>query len=519
MIIKKGMTILAATMLLGSIAAGCSSSSSTPSATPGGATASNTTAAPTTLKVLAIIFGQLPNSENNAAKADIEKRGNVKLDIDFVPSDAYSDKLSVALTSGAKYDLVLFTDPFDKYQSFVKSGAFQDLSSFIKGKKNLEFIPEQTWKNMESGGKRFGIPRPRGLYGGGEANVIMRKDWLDKYNLPVPQTLDELTNALKVFKEKDPAGSGKTIPMVVNNQPDAYTQIPPFGMINPIAFAFGIPNSFKVDGTKAIASFQDPQYKSYLDWLRTAYADKLIDKDAPVQKATPAQDKFYAGVAGAYVGQVQHIDPAGINVNKLVKTDPGAKIVAIPSITGPNGKKGAAVVSGYYGIWVVPQGVAKDKVSKIVDFLDFTASEENDVFFQTGVVGVHSSGLKNGITERTPEQTKAFASDRIDLFVMENRYDPYYYAKTIIDPDVLKASRATLEAISKIGIANPFLPYVSTTAGKNPDHSKPLAAAATKYVLGEGDYSLVQKEIDAWAAGTGGAILKEYMEQYTKDHP
>ncbi|QGQ98434.1 extracellular solute-binding protein [Paenibacillus psychroresistens] len=521
MLKKKTLGLLLTATLIATLATGCSSSGSKTEETKAPvASSGTTTAAPTTLKVLAIIFGQLPNADNNLAKADIEKRGNIKLDIDFVPADAYSDKLSISLTSGANYDLVLFTDPFNKYQSFIKSGAFQDLTPYIKGKKNLEFIPEQTWKNTESNGLRFGIPRPRGLYGGGEANIILRKDWLDQYNLQVPKTLDEFTNVLKVFKEKDPAGGGKTIPYIVTNTIDAYTQIPPFGMANPIAFSFGLPNAYKIEGGKASAVFQQPEYKSYLEWLRQAYKDKLIDKDAPVQKSSQGQDKFFAGVAGSYVGQVQHMNPSDSSTyGKLLKTDPNAKLVAIPELSGPKGAKGAAVITGYYGLWVVPQSVAKDKVQKIVDFLDFSASEENDAFYQTGVVGVHSSGLKNGIAEKTPEQEKAYANDRIDVFVMENRYDPYYYTKSTTNPDVVKTSKSILDAISKIGIANPFLPYISETAGKNPDILKPLTAAATKYVMGEGEYDSVQKEIDVWAAGTGETILKEYLDQYSKDHP
>ena len=44
----------------------------------------------------------------------------------------------------------------------------------------------------------------------------MRKDWLDRYNLAEPTTVDDLANVLSVLKSEDPTGNGETIPFLAD---------------------------------------------------------------------------------------------------------------------------------------------------------------------------------------------------------------------------------------------------------------------------------------------------------------
>jgi putative aldouronate transport system substrate-binding protein len=264
---------------------------------------------PTTLKVMTILYGNPPAETNNEAKADIEKRGNVKLDIEFVPADAYADKLSVAVASDTGYDLMLFEGRSDKYVNLARQGAFHDLTPYLKGKDNLNYMPEAIWKNSMVQGKAYGVPRPRGLYGGGEASFLLRKDWLDKLNLKVPTTLDEMTQVLRAFRDNDPAGGGKTIPMVAFARDEHV-----FGATSAIFYPFGVPNYYTIENGTPKYLIQTEGYKRYLEWLRMAYAEKLIDKDAPILKQQQAREKFYAGIAGAFVFHVGGLNDANYDL-------------------------------------------------------------------------------------------------------------------------------------------------------------------------------------------------------------
>ncbi|RTE11657.1 extracellular solute-binding protein [Paenibacillus whitsoniae] len=514
---KTLVPVLAATVLLTTVLAGCSSGSSNTGSTPGAGQASQApAAAPTTIKAMTILFGNPPSTDNNKAKEDLEKRGNVKLDVTFVPSEAYKDKLSVAVSAGDSYDLLLMEGgKDDKYTNLVKMGAFHDLTPYIEKTKNLKQIDSVIWNTTKVQGKIYGVPRPRGLYGGGDGNLIIRKDWLDKYNLAMPKTLDDLTKVLQVFKEKDPAGGGKTIPLSVFAV-DGIGSPGPFAGTNPMQYAFGVPNTWKLDNGKPVRDFQTPEYKTYLDWMKDIWSKGLIDKDAPVLKnQQQSRSKFLAGVAGVFAGNAS--DLVETNVTKLKQVDPNAEIAAVDLLEGPGGKKGVPITGGYYGLWVIPSSVPKEKVQKIVDFLDFSASEENAVFGKAGIIGVHSSEMKDGVAVQTEDQKKLYDLEKPSTFVLQNKFDPYVYA-TSKDQAILKVQKALLDVISKAGVENPFLSYNSQVASKNPDSYKKMSAIMTKYVLGESKWDDVQKEIDAWTSGLGAQITKELQDQYNEDH-
>jgi len=494
-------------LALGSII-GCSSGAGTKNAAKPAAGSNE----PTTIKALAVLSaGEPPVLENSQALKEIETKANVKLNLEFVPSDVYADKVNIAIASGSQYDLILLTDGKDeKYTKLVKQGAFNNLTAIVKDMKNLQAIPQYTWDNTTVKNEIFGIPRPRGTHGGGNANVVLRKDWLDKYNLQVPKTPDELMNVLKVFKEKDPAGGGKTVPMSAG----PFTT-PWFGSLNPVGFAYGLPYTYKIEGDKPVAYFQTPEYKAYLDWIRAAYGAGLIDKDAPVLKTGQVKDKFKSGVVGAMVDNVSMMSENTLTVMR--KTDPKAELVSVPFMEGPGGKKGVQMIEGYYGIWVVPTNVPKEKVAKIVQFLDWTASEKGTEIAKAGVQGVHYTKYdkETGAVERTDDQKKLFDKEKPQLLVLQNAYDKYIYADSQV-ADIKKAQKAVLDAFDPVGVPNPFISFVSETASKNPDHQKKLTAAAVNYVMGSGTWESVQAEVDAWAQGPGAQIMKEYMDQYNE---
>lgn len=475
-------------------------------------TAGAKTAEPTTIKALAILSGgEPPVLENNQALKEIEKRANVKLNVEFVPGDVYLDKVNIAIAAGNQYDMILLTDGKDsKYEKLVSQGAFHDLTDIIKGMKNLQQIPQYTWDMTSVKGKLYGVPRPRSEFGGGNANLFMRKDWLDKYNLQVPKTLDEFTNALKVFKEKDPAGGGKTIPLIAG----PYTS-PYMSSMNPIAYALGLPNIYKIEGDKPVTYFQTPEYKSFLDWVKMAQSSGLIDKDAPVIKGGQSRDKFLAGVGGAFVNNVGIMNENVVATIK--KADPKAELVGIPYLEGPGGKKGAQMIEGYFGIWVVPSNVSKDKAKKIVEFLDWSASDDATTILKAGIQGIHYNTFNKelGLPERTDEQKKLFDKEKPNLLILENQYSKHYYVDSQL-VDVQKAQKAVLDGFEKVGVPNPLLKYLSDTAGKNPDHQKKVTEAAVNYVLNNGDWNAVQAEVDAWSKGMGATILKELMDQYNE---
>jgi putative aldouronate transport system substrate-binding protein len=117
-----------------------------------------------------------------------------------------------------------------------------------------------------------------GEYVGSGTNICttIRQDWLDMYNLEIPTTLDEFTNALKTFNENDPSGSGAGIAgmNVYSYNPcswgDAIAQW--FGLVRGVV-------SFNWDEDLAVSPWHQDTVSDYLTYVNSLYNQGLYDPE------------------------------------------------------------------------------------------------------------------------------------------------------------------------------------------------------------------------------------------------
>lgn len=120
--------------------------------------------------------------------------------------------------------------------------------------------------------------------------LVVRKDWLEKYGLEAPVTLDEYTDVLRVFKE-----NGVEVPLALPKFTD--TQ---FNNTSPIATAFGVCyNDFVLDADgKVLYSRTMDEYKDFLTFMNGWAQEGLIDRDLVSRTGTDANTLFFNGRAG-----------------------------------------------------------------------------------------------------------------------------------------------------------------------------------------------------------------------------
>jgi putative aldouronate transport system substrate-binding protein len=139
-----------------------------------------------------------------------------------------------------------------------------------------------------------------------QGNDYINKTWLDKLGLAVPKTVDELTNALIAFRDKDPNGNGQKdeIPFIAGGTyaiTDETTGLLPhfamFGVPIHINQRYGGYAAITRDGKVQFATAY-PGFRDAVEWLAMCYREKLLDMESLTQDSNAWGAKMNTGNVG-----------------------------------------------------------------------------------------------------------------------------------------------------------------------------------------------------------------------------
>ncbi len=220
-----------------------------------------------------------------------EQRTGVKVKFESVlvtNTDGTVDmtKINAMLASGDLPDAFLdipFTD--DQISLYGQQGVFTKLDDYIE-----TYAPEMRrvyteypdWKNLtaatDGGHYQF-----RGINDCfhcrvGNARAFINKKYVEKVGGAIPTTTDEMRELLKLFKEKDPSGTGKMIPFTggVNNQLDRF--IMNAFLYNPGGDRNG--GWLRLQDGKVDFVANKPEWREGLRYLRTLFDDGTMSREA-----------------------------------------------------------------------------------------------------------------------------------------------------------------------------------------------------------------------------------------------
>ncbi|MEK4473849.1 extracellular solute-binding protein [Paenibacillus sp. FSL R7-0048] len=285
---------------------------------------------PVTLKVLTVRWVSMGDSftENQWLK-DLEKNTNVKIEWQVMSSNDWSERKSIMLASGTLPDIILGSQTFGDADIVNNLSLFRPLDDYIEQnmpnlKAAMEETPEMKKISTFPDGKIYSLPARLPSRPKSSRQPVINKTWLDKLGLKVPDTIDDLYNVLKAFKEQDPNGNGKQ------------DEIPFIELSNDLISPFGIAdlnNNFMVvkDGNAVYYPISE-EYKEGLKWESKLFKDGLLDKEVFTQDETMRSAKF--------------LNPDAPIVGFSYQWTPDAmfgkwsdQYVTIPPIAGPDGKR------------------------------------------------------------------------------------------------------------------------------------------------------------------------------------
>ncbi|GBF76439.1 ABC transporter substrate-binding protein [Paenibacillus sp. 598K] len=369
---------------------------------------------PLEVSIMTITPSAVPAADDNVIKRAIEEATNSKMNIQWVSNNIYGDKLNLTLASGDIPDLIMINNPFGStFTKMVKQGAFWDITPYIKDYPNLSGgIPDIAWDTTKAAdGRNYGIPRPRPVTG--DSFFIIRKDWLDRLNMQVPETTDELFKVMEAFVERDPDGNGikDTTALAAYISPD---DLGWGGNLGPVLGAIessfiGTHSNWKWDESQEKLVYREllPEVKESLQYLTKAYSSGMMPEDLLSLKLTQARELFKRNQAGIIVDKTGTMRK--IYADDLKKVDPSFKYTDFYPLTNLNGYNPKG--SGYNGILAIPASVPEEKMKRILQLVDTWMNPEVFEIQKFGIEGTHYEVIDGKKVASSEKLTADNASD------------------------------------------------------------------------------------------------------------
>ncbi|MDF2961601.1 MAG: transporter substrate-binding protein [Paenibacillus sp.] len=439
----------------------------------------------------------------------LEEKTGYKVQYDMLPQDKPQDKLNLLIASAESYDAITTGGGSEfkaLYSDYAKKGALVDLTPLIDkfGPNIKAAISQETFDAAKVDGKIYAIPTKAIEFSG--TSLMIRQDWLDKLNLKMPTTLEELTAVLKAFKEKDPGGNGdKNVPLTIKGD-DPFVQN--------LTGAFGMPNFWNPVNGKLTPRVLDPAYKEYVTFMSDLFKQGLLDKEFGVNKDATMKEKFSSGRAGAIP---LHWADVPTIADALKKNQPDAKMVYVPALKGASGKMGFSASAGFDRITFIPK--SSKHPEDAIKWMN--AKLEKDTFrtMAIGEEGKHftfKDGAYNPILPIfTDERNQA---NNFLMGVDEKNYPIYWQARVRKDPRLFEAweflnlkQPAAVRIIDPLGMA-PFMPDYA----KNFQSLNTMANEYTvKLIFGAEQITGLEAFQQKYKAAGGDSSFKEVNDWYS----
>ncbi|MEG2018552.1 MAG: extracellular solute-binding protein [Clostridium sp.] len=222
----------------------------------------------------------------------------LNIDVEFLwtaPEDQYAQKLGVAMASGDLPDFMALnaTD----YELLRESELLMPLNEVLPYASDTlnEWIyrDPNILENVTYDGDVMAIPQywdgRRGL------NFLMiREDWLDELGLEVPETVEEFTHVIRMFKEKKGAEVGIPLTKSLTGYRSVDNVINMFG---------GYLDAWIDNGQgELIPGEIQPEAKEALGYLNGLYKEGLIHKEFAMHDASKASEFVLTNKTGIIIG-------------------------------------------------------------------------------------------------------------------------------------------------------------------------------------------------------------------------
>ncbi len=336
---------------------------------------------------------------------------NIK--ITFVPIPRWQEIEHIKMLMGLNQAPdICITYSAESMANFAINGSLYQLDGLLdEYAPNLkEYLGEDLLSYGRWDNKQYALPAQRVLQAA--IATFIRKDWLDKLNLPIPKTSEEFFQTMKAFKEKDPGNLGKdnTIPFTFHIDQNSITW-------SVHTILNGSVEEVSDEDRNVLPSWFWPGYKEGARYLNRLYNEGLTCKDFSIGiNGGKATDYVTSGQAGAFITSFDiPYRTSGGSLNELRKNVPDAELIPIDPFSNSKGEH-PKMIYNPNGLYIfIPK--SSERVVEALKYLEWMSNPEVMFFLQNGEKGIHYTEEKNGIP------TKVVPMDQVPQDKIANYQD------------------------------------------------------------------------------------------------
>lgn len=337
----------------------------------------------------------IPDPAEDVILQGLNEALNINLTLTGVATE-YAQQVNVRIAGGNYPDC--FANPGRSYfVQYANDGVLMNISPYDSQIPHFLKMNPDAEKLGVLEGNRYAMATNLGINYGA---YYIRKDWLDKLGLDVPESLDEYMAVCKAFTEQDPDGNGKkdTYGFSANGQGGLATFFTAFGV--------GRPGDLFVQDGKLMVSHESERSKEAIAWLKDFLASGVVDPNIiAIKKDAEVRQKM----AQQMVGLVWSSWPAMRKPNfakELNSVNPDSEWLRIDPPIGPHGDQlnGVHSTLGARIYYSVPSVLEKDAArrDKVLEIVDYCASEPGYRLTSFGLEGTHYT-VDNGTIVATEQ--------------------------------------------------------------------------------------------------------------------
>jgi putative aldouronate transport system substrate-binding protein len=453
-----------------------------------------------------VTFSALPPAKGqNAYWQYMDKQLNTDLSLNIVAGSDYATKIAALIAGGTLPDIVQVQTNTAGLQRLpdIANAKFIDMGPYLSGDKvkaypYLANIPTQTWKASIWGGRLWGVPTTRSLFG-----TVNYKNVAVLESAGVTADVTDLDGFTALCKQITNPGKG------------IYALGGETGVGYPVGFSmflttFGVANTWAQDADGALTlPMMTDQWYAAIDYTKKLWDMGVYHPDTP-SMTNAAKASAFEG------GRLAFIDDALAYWNTALKRTPGLRL----DMRTPFGADGAKPVHwlglGTYGTSAIRKG-NEDRVPALLSILNYLAAPFGSAEFLNKEYG------QDGVTHTVDAKGNPVLTKRgiLDVTAYINRLanGPLVLFDTAVSTDDLVRQQEAQKKLSTIAQPNPAAGYdtaVVQAAGSGAAMQN-IYDTQTGYILGRKNLTDLKAAVNDYWTKYGKVAAKQIQDAKSAD--